>query len=123
MFCTRLKELRTEHNLTQKALATHLGLSSNCICEWEKGRAEPSLEALKKLSTLFCCSIDYIVGNCDELGVIALNSQTAELSPDGKELLDIYNALAPEYKAQILEYARYFQERTKGEKNGRRQQG
>ena len=116
MFCTRLKELRTEHNLTQKALATHLGLSSNCICEWEKGRAEPSLEALKKLSTLFCCSIDYIVGNCDELGVIALNSQTAELSPDGKELLTIFDSLAPEYQAQILEYTRYFYERSVAQK-------
>ena len=116
MFCTRLKELRTEHNLTQKALATHLGLSSNCICEWEKGRAEPSLEALKKLSTLFCCSIDYIVGNSDELGVISINSKTAELSPDGKELLDIYNALDVDYKVQILEYARYFHERATSQK-------
>ena len=111
MFCTRLKELRTEHNLTQKALATHLGLSSNCICEWEKGRAEPSLEALKKLSTLFCCSIDYIVGNCDELGVIALNSQTAELSPKGQELLDIFNSLDVEYQLQILQYAHFIHER------------
>ena len=116
MFCTRLKELRTEHNLTQKALATHLGLSSNCICEWEKGRAEPSLEALKKLSTLFCCSIDYIVGNCDELGVIALNSQTAELSPDGQELLDMFSALDADYKAQILEYTHYFYERATSQK-------
>ena len=119
MFCTRLKDLRTEKELTQKALASQLGLTPNCICEWEKGRAEPNLDVLKKLSQLFDCSIDYLVGNTDDFGVIAINEKTAKLSPDGQELLDIFNSLDVEYKSQILEYARYFAERTKVGKNGK----
>lgn len=121
MFCTRLKDLRTEKELTQKALASQLGLTPNCICEWEKGRAEPNLDVLKKLSQLFDCSIDYLVGNTDDFGVIAINEKTAELSPDGQELLDMFSALDADYKAQILEYTRYFYERTKGANYGRKQ--
>lgn len=113
-FSTRLRELRLEHNFTQKELSQHLSLSPNIICEWEKGRCSPSIESLKTLSSLFECSIDYLVDNSDDLGVISISSQAknvVELSPDGKELIEMFDGLEKEYRAQILEYVRFIAQR------------
>ena len=108
-----LRELRLEKGLTQRQLAHQLSLSPNIVCEWEKGRCSPSIEALKKLSAIFECSIDFLVGNSDDFGNITINQEkkSAELSPDGQELLEIFNSLEREHRAQILEYARYFAQR------------
>ena len=108
----KIKILREERGWTQNFLAAQINISRQVLSNYENEVNQPSPDVLIKFADIFQCSIDYLLGREDDLGVIALNSQTAELSPDGKELLDIYNALAPEYKAQILEYARYFQERT-----------
>lgn len=114
IFSERLKDLRQEKKLTQKELALYLGLSANSICEWEKGRCEPSIEHLLKLSALFECSIDYLTGNADDFGSIVIkNEKSLELSPKGKEMMEIFNALGAEYQSQVLEYARYFAERSK----------
>ena len=72
-FATVLKEIRKEKLLTQKELSEKLGFSKNAICEWEKGRCEPSITVLKKISSLFNLSIDYLVGNSDEFGYINVN--------------------------------------------------
>lgn len=55
-----LKELRIDRNLTQKQLSEMLDLSKNTVCEYEKGRAEPSIETLLKLSGIFGVSVDYL---------------------------------------------------------------
>ena len=70
MFSQILKNLRSEKGLSQRELSSQLGLSANCICEYEKGRSEPNLDTLKKLSSIFECSIDYLVGNSDDFGVV-----------------------------------------------------
>lgn len=62
-FSQILKEMRLEKGFTQKQLAQKLNLSSNIVCEWEKGRCEPSIDTLKKLSLLFECSIDHLVND------------------------------------------------------------
>ena len=116
-YSVRLKDLRLEKKLTQKELALLLNLTSNSICEWEKGRSSPGIESLKKLSEIFECSIDYLVGNSDDFGVISIKNEiSAERTPDGKELIDIFNSLDSDYQAQILEYARYFASRSTAQK-------
>lgn len=47
----RLLELRKGHRMTQGALATAVGVSTNAISQFEKGNIRPSLETLSKLST------------------------------------------------------------------------
>ena len=102
-YSERIKDLRTEKGLTQKELASQLQLSANSICEWEKGRCSPGIEHLIQLSKIFECSIDYIVGNSDDFGVISLQpkSTTSSLSADEQELLNDYRALAP-YLQEML---------------------
>ena len=97
-FSQRLKELRVEKNLTQKELSLYLGLSPNSICEWEKGRCEPNAETLKKLSELFECSIDYLLGHSDDFGNINIYHETDNLnslSADEQRMIDLIRKNPP----------------------------
>jgi len=49
----RLWQLRLEANLTIKASANAAGLSVSYLYDLENGRTEPSLKALRKLSTAY----------------------------------------------------------------------
>ena len=62
----RLKELRTERNMTQSDVAKLLNMSKMAISHWEKGNSEPSIEQLKILAKYFDVSIDYLVGYTDQ---------------------------------------------------------
>lgn len=61
-FRERLKELRTEHKMTQKGLANALGTTNSSICDWECGRTEPSIDQILLLCALFDTSADYLLG-------------------------------------------------------------
>jgi len=106
-FAENLKYLRHAHQFTQKELAYRLGLSANCICEWEKGRSEPSLETIRKLAELFEVSTDYLLGLEDDFGakVAAPMSSpapsAAALDADDKKLLDVYHTLDDDMKATL----------------------
>ena len=64
-FGKRLRELRTERKLSQQELAKIIGTNNSSICDWERGRSEPSLEALVKLCQFFEVSSDYLIGMVD----------------------------------------------------------
>lgn len=108
----RIKELRIEKGLTQKELALAIESTNKNIWAYENNLATPPLETLIKLANYFKCSIDYISGYSDDFGIINIQSEKANLLKDEEELLSIYKNVPPEYKAQILEYARYSKQRT-----------
>ncbi len=64
-FGKRLRELRTERKLSQQELAKIIGTNNSSICDWERGRSEPSLEALVKLCQFFDVPSDYLIGMVD----------------------------------------------------------
>ena len=49
----KLTSLRKAKNLSQKAVAEALGISSRTDLRWEKDESKPSKDALKKLSDLY----------------------------------------------------------------------
>lgn len=61
----RIKELRTECEMSQKGLADKVGVAQNTITQYEKGTAKPSLEVLVKLAVTFNTSTDYVLGIID----------------------------------------------------------
>lgn len=65
IFQDRLKELRTERNLSQKDLAKILGTTNSSICDWETNRAQPDMEMLIKLADYFDTTVDYLLGRTD----------------------------------------------------------
>ncbi len=58
----RLSELRTQHGLSQSAVAERLHLSKSIVSGYETGERTPSTDVLLKLSALYRCSADYLLG-------------------------------------------------------------
>ena len=61
-FSNRLKELRTEKNLSQSSLAMAIGVTQKAIDFWEKGINEPKASYIIKLAKFFNVTTDYILG-------------------------------------------------------------
>ena len=62
----QLRTIRRSKNISQKELARKLGVTQGAISCWECGRWYPSLEMLRKLAQVFNCTIDELVGDCDD---------------------------------------------------------
>lgn len=64
-FDTRLRELRTEKNMTRAELARRLQVSIRLISYWETGKRECSFDMLIELADLFSTTTDYLLGRSD----------------------------------------------------------
>ncbi len=64
-FSEILRTLRRERKLSQDALAKSVGVTQQCVSEWERGRIEPTLSYLWKLADLFGVSIDVLCGRSE----------------------------------------------------------
>ncbi len=61
----RLRFLRKQNDMNQAELAKKLEVAQNTISNWENGNRKIDMHFLKKISKLFGCSIDYILGTSD----------------------------------------------------------
>lgn len=61
-FGTRLRHLRKEKNLTQKQLASLIGVQHTVISFYELGDRIPSPQIIKKLAATLHVSSDYLLG-------------------------------------------------------------
>lgn len=67
-FPDRLARLRKDKGLTQKELAEIVGLNQAQVHRYEKGAAEPSMSALKRLALALGVTTDELVFEDDERG-------------------------------------------------------
>lgn len=104
-----LKQLREEKGLSQKEVAAELGLTRPAYANYEQGIREPSNQILVKLSNLFEVPVGYLLGVEDDFGA---KITPVPLPDDQQELNILFQSLAPGYRAQVLEYARYMAERS-----------
>lgn len=81
-----LKDLRKTKKLTQKQLATQIGLTTTAVSKYELGESVPPLDVLRILASVFGVSIDYLAG-IEKAPSIPTTGLT-------KEQLDIMNELA-----------------------------
>ena len=61
-----LKKIRQENNLTQEELAKKIDTSRSNIANYEYDKNMPSIDILDKLSKIFNCSIDYLLGKTNK---------------------------------------------------------
>ena len=62
----RLKDIRQDHDLTQKAIAEYLSIHPNVYRRYEKGVREFPLEIVVKLADYYQVSTDYLLGRTDD---------------------------------------------------------
>ncbi len=104
-FPDRIKELRIEKGLSQGALATALKYTQSNISEWEQGKVEPKISALRAIANFFNVSIDYLAGRTDELGAVVMPG-AMQLSDSERDLLLRYRQLRPDLQELLLSTAK-----------------
>lgn len=95
MFMIKISEYRKMKGLSQKEFAEELGISAGNLCEWEKGRIEPSISALVKMSELLEISVDELIGKENYI-VSTRQNDKQEL------LLHYFNLLDDENQDNVL---------------------
>lgn len=106
VFSKRLKQLRTERQVSQNELAMAISVSNRTISMYEQGNSEPNTDVLIKIAKYFNVSADYLIGltevkttNAD----IAFISNYLGLSERCISELHIYNQLAQKGDARMRE--------------------
>ncbi|MBR5231720.1 MAG: helix-turn-helix transcriptional regulator [Clostridia bacterium] len=62
----RLRDLREDHDMTQKELSIKLGMSQTGYSKYETGENDVPTIILIRLSRLYNVSIDYLLGETNE---------------------------------------------------------
>jgi len=67
-FCAVLSSLRKESGLSQRQVASSLGVSQALLSHYENGAREPRLEFVVKACDYYNVTADYILGRSNERG-------------------------------------------------------
>lgn len=62
MLNEQIKKLRIAKGLNQVQMANQLGITKQCVSNWENNNIQPSVDMLIKLTTFFNVSSDYLLG-------------------------------------------------------------
>ncbi|CAK1224862.1 Transcriptional regulator [Fructobacillus fructosus] len=87
----RLKELRLEHNLTQKDIADYLGLTKQAVQRYESGLSTPKLATWQKLADFFGVSVLTLMSDDEQPEVTLKNDVPTEVIYKGKKYKVITN--------------------------------
>lgn len=61
MLNEKIKKLRLSYNVSQVELAQSLGVSKQCVSNWENDNVQPSVDMLVKLAKYFNVTTDYLL--------------------------------------------------------------
>ena len=88
----RIKEFRQQAGMKQQELADVLSVKQTTVSGWEVGRREPDFESLKRMSDIFNCSIDELLGQKEKPVVKddGLNQKLEKLSDRNLQRLEEY---------------------------------
>lgn len=77
MFYERIKELRNSLGINQVEFGKRIGVTKQCISNWESGYIQPSIDMLRRIAETFSVSTDYLLGLSDKptLDVEGLTSE------------------------------------------------
>ena len=65
----RLQKQRQLLNLSQKDVASAIGVSASVISNFESSERVPSVENIMALANLYRCSVDYLLGIKNDTGI------------------------------------------------------
>ncbi len=57
-----IKKLRMESGKSQVSMAKNLGVTKQCISNWENNNIQPSIDMLLKIADYFSVSTDFLLG-------------------------------------------------------------
>ncbi|KAB2429207.1 helix-turn-helix domain-containing protein [Bacillus sp. CH126_4D] len=113
MFGQRLRELRNKKNISATALGKTLGIAQTTISNWENSGYEPSYEMLVKISRYFGVSVDYLVGNDNDVNKNEISRLAKELYEDLDDLPEDERNDIEKGLLEYLEFLGYKLKKTK----------
>ena len=99
----RIKNLREDHDLTQKQLADELYMQLTQYRRYETGERELPLELAVSLANFYDVSIDYIAGVSDKI-----KYSDSDLTHEEFDLIKNFRKLSNTDKEKIIEIAKIF---------------
>lgn len=91
MLNEKIKELRIARGLTQVELASDLGVTKQCISNWENNNIQPSIDMLIKIATYFSVTTDFLLG-LDSKKQIDVSSLTEKQISNIRQLINDISA-------------------------------
>ena len=81
MIANKIKILRENKGLSQKALADKLGITRSSVNAWEQGISVPSTQYIVELANLFEVSTDYLLNfkNDKAINIEGLNEKEVKI--------------------------------------------
>ena len=89
----RLREMREKYNISQEAVAERLGITSSSVSSYERGERTPSLPIILKLSYIYNCSVDYLLGKNNDDNTHDYIDETELSEKKRKAVNDFVNAI------------------------------
>lgn len=99
----RLLELRKERGLSQRNIAKVFNVSQSTYNNWENSNTQPSIEQLVALARFFEVSVDYLIGNSDDIGTITMQP---DITAEDKTLLGLFSSLSPAVRSSLTDFLR-----------------
>ncbi len=100
----RIRQLREEKKLSQRALAQKIGVSAKAVNFWESGKVEPSARSICALADEFACTCDFLLGREDDLGNVNVMK---ELSETERQWLETMHRLNGKQREAAEDYIHY----------------
>lgn len=89
----RLRELREKCGISQSDIADRLEVTSSLISSYERGERTPSLPIILKLSYIYNCSVDYLLGKNNDGGTHVYIDVTELSEKKRKAVNELINAI------------------------------
>ncbi len=96
----RIREVRLQSGISQKELATAIGVAPNTLSQYESGKRAPDYDTMGRISDYLHVSVDYLLGLGREKPILededgpALNARLVErliqLSPEEQEKVEAF---------------------------------
>lgn len=107
----RIKQLREENNLSQRALAKKINANQKTVNFWERGVSEPSAGFVIALADVFECTTDYILGREDDAGSVNV---MRELTAEERDFLALYARLDRRDRIEVKNFSEYLLAKRRG---------
>lgn len=91
MLAQRIKELRKARKISQVELGTALGVTKQCVSNWENDNIQPSIEMLVKIATFFEVSTDYLLG-LEKTNYIDITDLPVQQAEHIKQIVEDYRS-------------------------------
>ena len=92
-FNERLKELINENSINYNLLSKKTGIPVTTLSNYINRGSIPTATQLSILADYFECSVDYLIGREDDLGIVKIVDSNNSLNAKERELVDNYRKL------------------------------